>query len=49
MSTTPKQFEEDHMQLMIMRFIKVVQTNSNERLFFGQCVMDQYEMSNATI
>jgi hypothetical protein len=34
---------------MTMKFIKVVQTNSNERLFFIQCVMDQYEDSNATI
>jgi hypothetical protein len=33
MSTTPKQFEEDHIQLMTMRFIKAVQTNSNERPF----------------
>jgi hypothetical protein len=39
-STTPKQFEEDHIQLILMRFIKVVQTNSNERLLFIQCVMD---------
>jgi hypothetical protein len=46
---TPKQFEEDHIHLMTMRFIKVVQTNSNVRPFFIQCVMDQYEESNATI
>jgi hypothetical protein len=32
-----------------MKFIKVVLTNSNERSFFIQCVMDQYEESNATI
>jgi hypothetical protein len=31
--TTPQQFEEDHIQLMTMRYIKVVQTNSNERAF----------------
>ncbi len=49
LSITPKQFEEDHIQLTTMRFIKVVQTNSNEGLFFVQCVMDQYEESNATI
>ncbi len=48
MSTTAKQFEEDHIQLMTMRFIRVVRTNSNERSFFMQCVMDQYEESNAT-
>jgi hypothetical protein len=48
-STAPQQFEEDHIQLMTMRYIKVVQTNSNERLFFVQCVMDEYEESNATI
>jgi hypothetical protein len=34
---------------MAMRHIKVVQTNSNERAFVIQCVMDQYEKSNATI
>jgi hypothetical protein len=42
-------FEEDHIQLMTMRYIKVVQTNSNERSFFVQCVMDKYEESNAII
>jgi hypothetical protein len=49
MSTTPKQFEEDQIQFMTMRFIKVVNKNSNERSFVIQCVMDQYEESNATI
>jgi hypothetical protein len=48
-STTPQQFEEDHIQLMTMRHIKVVQANSNERSFSIQCVMDQYEETNATI
>jgi hypothetical protein len=48
-STTPQQSEEDHINLMTMRYIKVVETNSNERLFFVQRVMDQYEESNATI
>jgi hypothetical protein len=47
--TTPQQFEEDHIQLMTMRYIKVAQTNSNEKSFFVQCVMDEYEESNATI
>ena len=36
------EIEEDHIQLMTMRYIKVVQTNSNERVCFTQCVMDQY-------
>jgi hypothetical protein len=44
-----KQFEEDHIKLMTMKFIKIVQTNSNERSFFIQCVMYQYEESNTTI
>jgi hypothetical protein len=41
--------EEDHIQLMTMRHIKLVQTNSNKRAFSIQCVTDQYEESNATI
>jgi hypothetical protein len=32
-----------------MRHIKLVQTNSNEKAFSIQCVMDQYKESNATI
>ena len=48
-STTPQQFEEDHIQLMTMRHIKLFQTNSNKRVFSIECVMDQYEESNATI
>jgi hypothetical protein len=48
-STTPQQFEEDHIQLITMRNVKVVQTNSNERLLFIQCETDQYKESNATI
>ena len=34
---------------MTMRHIKLVQTNSNERAFSIECVMDQYEESNATL
>jgi hypothetical protein len=48
-NTTPQQFEEDHIQLMTMRHIKVVQMNSNERAISIQRMMDQYEESNATI
>ncbi len=47
-STTP-QFEEDHITLMTMRHIKAVCSKSNERNFVIQCVMDEYEESNATI
>jgi hypothetical protein len=47
--TTPQQFEEDHIQLMTMRNIKPVCSKSNERSFVIQCVMDEYEESNATI
>ncbi len=47
--TTSHQYEEAHIQLMTMRYIKVVQTKSNERLFSVQCVMNQYEESNVTI
>jgi hypothetical protein len=48
-STTPQQFEEDHIQLMKMRNIKAVCSKSNGRSFVIQCVMDEYEESNATI
>jgi hypothetical protein len=48
-STTPQQFEEDHIQLMTIRNIKAVCSKSNERSFVIQCVMDEYEESNATI
>ena len=48
-STTPQQFEEDHIILMTMRYIKHVCPKSNERKFVIQCVMDEYEESNATI
>jgi hypothetical protein len=34
---------------MTMRHIEAVQSKSNERKFFIQCVMDEYEESNATI
>ena len=34
---------------MTMRHIKAVCSKSNERKFFIQCVMDEYEESNATI
>jgi hypothetical protein len=48
-STTPKKLEEDHITLMTMRNIKAVCSKSNERKFFIQCVMEEYEESNATI
>jgi hypothetical protein len=48
-STTPQQLEEDHITLMTMRHIKAVCSKSNERNFVIQCVMDEYEESNATI
>jgi hypothetical protein len=46
---TPQQLEEDHITLMTMRHIQAVCTVSNERKFVIQCVMDEYEESNATI
>ncbi len=48
-STTPQQLEEDHITLMTMRNIRAVCSKSNERNFFIQCVMDEYQESNATI
>ncbi len=48
-TTTPQQLEEDHITLMTMRHIKAVCSKSNERQFVIQCVMDEYEESNATI
>ncbi len=48
-STTPHQFEEGHINLMTMRYIKAVCSKSYERKFVIQCVMDEYEESNATI
>jgi hypothetical protein len=48
-STTPQQLKEDHITLMTMRHIKAVCSKSNERKFVIQCVMDEYEESNATI
>jgi hypothetical protein len=48
-TTTPHQFEEDHINLMTMRYIKAVCSKSNERKFVIQCVMDEYKESNATI
>jgi hypothetical protein len=48
-STTPQQLEGDHITLMTMSNIKAVCSKSNERKFFIQCVMDEYEESNATI
>jgi hypothetical protein len=48
-STTQQQFEHDHIQLMMMMNIKTVCSKSNERLFVIQCVMSEYEESNATI
>jgi hypothetical protein len=48
-STTPQQFEEDHIQLMTMRNIKAVFSKSNERSFVIQRVINEYEERNATI
>ncbi len=48
-STTPQQLEEDHITLTTMRHIEAVCSKSNERIFVIQCVMDEYEKSNATI
>jgi hypothetical protein len=48
-STSPQQFEEDHIQLMTLRNIKAACSKSNERSFVIQCVMNEYEESNATI
>jgi hypothetical protein len=48
-STAPHQLEEDHNILMTMRNIKAVCSKTNERKFVIQCVMDEYEESNATI
>ncbi len=48
-STTPHQFEEDHINLMTMRYVKAVCSKSNEKKFVIQCVTDEYEESNATI
>jgi hypothetical protein len=48
-STTQQQFEQDHIQLMTMRNTKAVCSKSNKRSFVIQCVMNEYEESNATI
>jgi hypothetical protein len=48
-STTPQQLEEDHITLMTMRNTKAVCSKSIKRKLFIQCVMDEYEESNATI
>jgi hypothetical protein len=48
-STTPQQLEEDHIALVTMRHIEAVCSKSNERKFVIQCVIDEYEESNATI
>jgi hypothetical protein len=46
----PQQLEEDNITLMTMRPIKAVcSKTTNERKFVIQCVMDEYEESNATI
>jgi hypothetical protein len=47
--TTPQQLEEDHITVITTRLIKAVHSKSNERKFVIQCVMDEYEDSNATI
>jgi hypothetical protein len=41
--------QEKNTSLMTMRHIKAVCSKSNERKFVIQCVMDDYEKSNATI
>jgi hypothetical protein len=48
-TTTPQQFEEDHITLMAMRHIKAVCSKSNERKIVIQCVIGEYEETNATI
>jgi hypothetical protein len=48
-SISQQQFEQDHIQTMTMRNIKAVCSKSNERSFVIQCVMSEYEESNATI
>jgi hypothetical protein len=48
-STTPQQLEEDHITLTTMRHIKAVCYKSNKRKLFIECVMDDYEESNATV
>ncbi len=48
-SIKPQQFEEDHINLMTMSNIRAVCSKSNERKFVIQCVMDEYEESNANI
>jgi hypothetical protein len=48
-STTQQQFEQDHIQLMTMRNIKAVCSKTNEKSFVIQCVLNEYEQSNATI
>ncbi len=48
-STTQHQLEEDHISLMTMRNIKAVCSKTNKRQFIIQCMMDEYEESNATI
>ncbi len=48
-STTPHQLEEDHITFMTMRYIKAVCTKFTRKEFVIQCVMNEYEKSNATI
>ncbi len=48
-TTTLQQLEEDHITLMTIKHIKAVCSKSNERKFVIQCVMNEYEESNATI
>jgi hypothetical protein len=48
-STTPHHLEEDHINLMTMRYINAICSKSYERNFVIQCVMDEYEESNAPI
>ncbi len=47
--TTPEHYEKAYIQLMIMRFIIVVQTKLNIRLFSIQCNTESFEVDNDTI
>jgi hypothetical protein len=47
--TTSEDYEKACIQLMTLRLIKVVQTNSNRRLFSIQCNTEPFEKENDTI
>jgi hypothetical protein len=48
-STTPQKLEEDHITLMTMRHIKAVCSKWNERNFYIQGVINEYQERNVTI